>query len=175
MDLFAKNGFDNTSTKSISTQAQIATGTLFKYFKTKEELIIEAYSEAKLSMLNVIKTHLDPHQPFEELLRHMFNNMVDWCLQHPKEYQFTMQVKNSRFASTLSVDKFRNELLFFYIALKSAQDAGQIIKIPLELLEMTVGSFINLCIESQELLEGDSEKAKDLIFTMMLHAIKEKK
>ena len=43
IELFADKGFDNTSTQSISSHAGIGTGTLFKYFANKEELIVEAY------------------------------------------------------------------------------------------------------------------------------------
>src|SRR5688572_12726875 len=38
--LFRKNGLDGTTTKQISKQAGIAEGTLFNYFKTKEDLAL---------------------------------------------------------------------------------------------------------------------------------------
>ena len=47
IELFTKNGFDNTSTASISKKAKVATGTLFHYFKNKKELISEAYLDTK--------------------------------------------------------------------------------------------------------------------------------
>jgi len=40
LELFRKNGLDGTTTKQISRKAGIAEGTLFNYFKTKEDLAL---------------------------------------------------------------------------------------------------------------------------------------
>lgn len=40
-DLFAKQGFNSTSVDNIASQAQVAKVTLYKYYKSKELLIIE--------------------------------------------------------------------------------------------------------------------------------------
>ncbi|WP_165212401.1 TetR/AcrR family transcriptional regulator [Streptococcus tangpeifui] len=40
IELFAKQGFDGTSTAQIATQAGISQATIFKYFKTKDELLL---------------------------------------------------------------------------------------------------------------------------------------
>lgn len=44
--LFAKEGWDNTTTRGIATAAGIATGTLFNYFDSKEAIAAELISEA---------------------------------------------------------------------------------------------------------------------------------
>ena len=40
LELFRKKGFHKTTTKEISQKAKIAEGTLFNYFKTKEDLAL---------------------------------------------------------------------------------------------------------------------------------------
>ncbi|MFB3786337.1 MAG: TetR/AcrR family transcriptional regulator [bacterium] len=40
LELFRKKGFSKTTTKAISQKAKIAEGTLFNYFKTKEDLAL---------------------------------------------------------------------------------------------------------------------------------------
>jgi AcrR family transcriptional regulator len=40
LELFQKNGLEGTTTKEISQKARIAEGTLFNYFKTKEDLAL---------------------------------------------------------------------------------------------------------------------------------------
>jgi AcrR family transcriptional regulator len=40
LELFRQNGLDGTTTRQISRKAQIAEGTLFNYFKTKEDLAL---------------------------------------------------------------------------------------------------------------------------------------
>ena len=44
--LFSRRGFDSTTTRDIAREAQIATGTLFNYFPTKEAIVLTLASEA---------------------------------------------------------------------------------------------------------------------------------
>ena len=55
LKFFVENGFHGTSTAEIAKTAGVATGTLFHYFKTKEELINRLYLHTKESMLNETK------------------------------------------------------------------------------------------------------------------------
>src|SRR5215212_1458336 len=45
LELFARKGFYNTTTKAISRRAGIAEGTLFNYFETKEDLALYFFEE----------------------------------------------------------------------------------------------------------------------------------
>jgi AcrR family transcriptional regulator len=45
-DLFARQGFDGSSTRDIARAAEIATGTLFNYFPTKEAIAMTLVGEA---------------------------------------------------------------------------------------------------------------------------------
>src|SRR5438045_5595683 len=45
LDLFAEKGFYRTTTKAISRKAGIAEGTLFNYFKTKEDLALYFFEQ----------------------------------------------------------------------------------------------------------------------------------
>jgi len=47
LTLFTERGFHGTPTSMIAREAGIATGTLFHYFKTKEELITALYLSVK--------------------------------------------------------------------------------------------------------------------------------
>src|SRR5205814_1140764 len=44
--LFLKKGFDNTTTRDITTRAQIAAGTLFNYLPSKEAVAMAIISES---------------------------------------------------------------------------------------------------------------------------------
>ena len=46
VDLFRSQGFDATTTRDIARVAQIATGTLFNYFETKEAIVAALAGEA---------------------------------------------------------------------------------------------------------------------------------
>jgi len=49
--LFRKNGLDGTTTKAISRKAGIAEGTLFNYFKTKEDLALSFFQKETCDLI----------------------------------------------------------------------------------------------------------------------------
>ena len=86
LELFSKKGFFRTTTKQISDRAGIAEGTLFNYFKTKEDLalyffeqevggLIDWYRSQKLQrsslaekLFAIIHRHLERIGPYEEFI-----------------------------------------------------------------------------------------------------------
>jgi len=87
LELFSKKGFLQTTTKQISTKAKIAEGTLFNYFKTKEDLALYFFeqelagltewyrSQTKLQrrslaekLFAIIHRHLERISPYEEFI-----------------------------------------------------------------------------------------------------------
>jgi|SRR5436190_7967267 len=51
LELFAKKGFHRTTTKAISQRAKIGEGTLFNYFRTKEDLAIYFFDQELLNLI----------------------------------------------------------------------------------------------------------------------------
>ena len=66
---FEKNGFHRTTTKEISEKAGIAEGTLFNYFRTKEDLALYFFEEEIAGLIDwyEIDDHLK-HAPLTEKL-----------------------------------------------------------------------------------------------------------
>jgi AcrR family transcriptional regulator len=65
VDLFRSQGFDATTTRDIARAAQIATGTLFNYFETKEAIVAELAGDALSRSHDVWKQKSSP-TGFEE-------------------------------------------------------------------------------------------------------------
>jgi AcrR family transcriptional regulator len=51
LELFSKRGFFKTTTKQISDRAKIAEGTLFNYFKTKEDLALYFFEQGLAGLI----------------------------------------------------------------------------------------------------------------------------
>jgi len=49
--LFVNNGFDETSMEEIAADAEIATGTLYNYFKTKSALLFAMYEDLAVELI----------------------------------------------------------------------------------------------------------------------------
>jgi AcrR family transcriptional regulator len=87
LELFSRKGFFKTTTKEISDKAKIAEGTLFNYFKTKEDLALYFFAQvleglidwyhgekklqrASLSekLFAIVHYHLERISPYEEFM-----------------------------------------------------------------------------------------------------------
>src|SRR5918999_1033743 len=87
LELFSKKGFFRTTTKQISDRAKIAEGTLFNYFKTKEDLALYFFEEELAGLIDwyqdqtklrkdplpeklfaIIHRHLERMAPYEDFI-----------------------------------------------------------------------------------------------------------
>lgn len=66
IELFAKQGFDGTSTAQIATQAGISQATIFKYFKTKEELLLAILNPVIPRVKDEFFSNLLAHKKLED-------------------------------------------------------------------------------------------------------------
>lgn len=94
-ELFAEAGIDATPTALIAARAGVANGTLFHYFKTKDDLIRALYSETKKEILAVCLTGLDEHLPFFIILRNMRASLLDWSKANRNSVKFLLQYQSS--------------------------------------------------------------------------------
>lgn len=80
LDLFAAQGFDNTTTKQIATLANVSEGTVYKRFKTKEQLLT--------AVLKPIITDVTPQMAseFEQVLtKRQFDSISDLIITIGKD------------------------------------------------------------------------------------------
>lgn len=87
LDLFSKKGFYRTTTKQVAKKAGIAEGTLFNYFKTKEDLALYFFERELMSLIRwyedetklqkaplpeklfgIIHRHLEQIGPYEDFI-----------------------------------------------------------------------------------------------------------
>ena len=67
-ELFATDGWENTTTRGIATEAGIATGTLFNYFESKEAIVAALMSEALSNAKRELRRRPSEDQSLEEEL-----------------------------------------------------------------------------------------------------------
>lgn len=80
--VFARNGL-TASTSSITTEAGMAAGTLFIYFKGKDELLNALYVEIKKDLAEAMLRDHRENSSAEEAMKHVWNNYIDWGIQNP--------------------------------------------------------------------------------------------
>ena len=95
LQLFVENGFHGTATSKIAQEAGVANGTLFNYFKTKDELIIALYRSILKDMDDFIIERMESHSISKESFRSVFMATASWCLDNPLHYRYLQQFNHS--------------------------------------------------------------------------------
>jgi AcrR family transcriptional regulator len=95
LKLITANGFDATPMSSIATEAGVAAGTIYLYFKNKEELINELYLEMKARMMNSVTAGYDRTLPVDDSMEFIWKNYVHHIMTKPLEFRFCELFTNS--------------------------------------------------------------------------------
>lgn len=90
--VFAKNGL-SASTASITAAAGMAEGTLFVYFKGKDELINAVYSEIKTDLAEAMLSGSPKNTSVTERMRLVWNNYVCWGVNNPDKLAALSKIK----------------------------------------------------------------------------------
>lgn len=109
LKLFVANGFHGTPTSSIAKEAGVAHGTLFHYFKTKDELVVALYIRIKQMMGTCTAPFLEKEIPLKEKLSGIFTASIKWGLQHSHEFQFIEQFHHSPFLKMVPSEEMETQ------------------------------------------------------------------
>ncbi|WP_438396636.1 TetR/AcrR family transcriptional regulator [Caballeronia sp. DA-9] len=82
--VFAERGLAAAPTSAISKQAGVAEGTLFTYFRTKDELVNALYRAIKLELADVLMSHFPRQGPVRDRLEYLWNAFVNWGVANPQ-------------------------------------------------------------------------------------------
>ena len=94
LKLFNEKGIDNTSTSLISKEAGVAAGTLYVYFKTKVDLIMELGTSIQKESLESFVDLIESPVGYESLEK-FWHERVEWGVNNPDKYKFMIQFKSS--------------------------------------------------------------------------------
>jgi len=125
--LTGKQGLASVNISGISKTAGIATGTLYTYFKNKEELVQLAYAAVEDKMTQEMYRDFDINVPIRQSLKQIYINMLNYRLKNYDETVFIDQYVQSRyiqinFSKQLAEYEIQNKPL--YDLLEKGQQEG---------------------------------------------------
>lgn len=125
--LTGKQGLASVNISGISKTAGIATGTLYTYFKNKEELVQLAYAAVEDKMTQEMYRDFDINMPIRQSLKQIYINMLNYRLKNYDETVFIDQYVQSRyiqinFSKQLAEYEIQNKPL--YDLLEKGQQEG---------------------------------------------------
>lgn len=74
--LFARHGYDGTTTKELAEKAGIAEGTLFRHFTNKKAILVEVATQGWIELLTDLLTELSGMANYEAISHVMYKRML---------------------------------------------------------------------------------------------------
>lgn len=145
--LFNENGFDRTPTSQIASEAGVATGTLFHYFRTKEELINSLYLRCKDSMISRALEGTAHEKTYRSRIKRMYMNLLHWGVENREEFDFFQQYSNSPYIREMTRQEGRNKFHALVGVLLEGIEKEIIKNVDVEYLVTIVTSLLSANIE----------------------------
>jgi AcrR family transcriptional regulator len=148
LELIAENGFHGAPMVLIAERARVAIGTIYLYFESKDDLIIETYNCLEGQMLASVMKHYPELWSIRERFLHIGHQLVNYFMDSPTKFRFVEQFHNSPYGIARHRDRILNRQgNSISIELFEEGRQQQIIKdLPLSVLDaLTFGPLIEIC------------------------------
>lgn len=97
LTLVKENGLTGLNMAAIGKEAKLGIGTMYVYFKSKEELINSLFKRLKSLNSNRIYSVLKPNAPFKLSMKALFDNYIKNRIDYFEEHFFVEQCSNSHY------------------------------------------------------------------------------
>jgi AcrR family transcriptional regulator len=146
--LFAERGLTAAPTSEISKQAGVAEGTLFTYFKTKDDLINALYRELKLELADAMMSDFPRKKNVGTRLRHVWDRWVNWGIASPKQRKVLAQLTVSEVLTKESRDAGSAPFVEFQIMIRDAIEQRVFRSdLPVELISKSLAAMVEATID----------------------------
>lgn len=140
--LFVESGFHGTPTSRIAKEAGVANGTLFHYYKTKDELVVALYSHVKSRLNERMQAGTRPEAGFKDNLRIIYANALEWAIEYKEEFYFMQQFNTSPFLSLIAPEEISRQAKPHLELLESAIQQKIFKNLPVELIFSLINHHI---------------------------------
>ena len=143
LTLVKERGLAGITINDISKAAFIGTGTLYIYFKNKDELIKALFVECRQQSALHYFEDLRPGAPFEERMRKTFTNIISYKVNYFEVSVFLEQYYHSPFVCTTDIRKKETALKPLLDLLKEGVETKKIKNIEIQLVVSYLFGIIN--------------------------------
>jgi len=131
LELIKDNGFHGTPMSLVAKKANVAAGTIYHYFESKDELICELYTYNKNLIIEIIASALAAQISYEEKFYKIWCDLYCFYVQNTNVLVFFEQYLNSPYSANKCPGYFQGELRDF---LQQGINSGRIKNIKPEIL-----------------------------------------
>ena len=170
-NLMAVEGLPNLSMHKISKAAKISPGTIYIYFKNKEELLAQFARHIFLSFQRAMEKDHDETQSFAEQYRKMWWNIWTF-LQSDPTIMSNMHQYESLPGFTDICREWEQDSLWHHFCNK-AKEAGEVADLPTHILfAISLESAINIAFKCQHFIKEVSTEMLESVIEWTWRAVK---
>lgn len=157
LDLISKNGFHAAPMSLVAKNANVAAGTIYHYFDSKETLISELFKSQKCLIEGIISQADDTTKPFKDRFRQVYNGLYTYFIKNSKVFLFLEQYMSSPFMHKNSKEEF--EAFFQPISdfLKKGLYNGSIremnSRLSVSMFYGNISALVKLCLSGTMLID----------------------
>lgn len=140
LKLFVEFGFHGTPTIKIAQNAGVSNGTLFHYFKTKDELIVELYITVKNDLNGFLESQFQENESIQSKFKKIFISGIQWALNNSGKFSYIQLVLFTPNISVIPEPILKEQSKMHKKLIEDALKKGIIKKLPNELIESLMNS-----------------------------------
>jgi AcrR family transcriptional regulator len=95
LELIAEHGFHDAPMALIAQKADVAAGTIYRYFENKDMLITELYREVEEKIFSDLLNGYPMEKPVRERFLHLGTALLRYFITHPLDFRYLEQFHNS--------------------------------------------------------------------------------
>ncbi|MGA2141294.1 MAG: TetR/AcrR family transcriptional regulator [Brevinematales bacterium] len=138
LELFSEQGIHQTPVPQIAVRAGIGVGTIYRYFKNKEDLINSLYMDIHVRLIPFIRKDYSETAPVRANFLQYFSNFICYLVKHPAELSLMEQYENHPHSAGQSRTDYN-------VIFKRASEDGFLKKLPFEMLgSIIMGMLISI-------------------------------
>lgn len=165
LKLFVEFGFHGTPTSKIALEAGVSNGTLFHYYKTKDELVVALYVRIKEEMTSCVDINTTEGETIKSKFKRIFIASMYWAMENPMEFRFTQQFHSSPYLSMISGREIEKHSRRFLDQMQEAINSRILKPLPVNMLFTLIGSHIAGIAEYLASADFDKPKQQEIINT----------
>ncbi|WP_447641516.1 MULTISPECIES: TetR/AcrR family transcriptional regulator [Chitinophagaceae] len=127
VELIVKDGFEGFSINKLAKMCGISVATLYIYYKSKNDLLIQVATEYLTRWNSLMLDGLNPNLPFESGMRLLWRNRVRFYRESPEGLQFFEQMRNSSYQLEVFAPMMKDFKTTMSKFLKNAQKNDELV------------------------------------------------
>jgi AcrR family transcriptional regulator len=142
LQLFVAFGFHGTPTSKIAAQAGVSNGTLFHYYKTKEELVVALYNDIKANLAAYLAAQISGADSLETRFKKSFVHSLYWALENQEQFYYIQQFHFSPHLAKISPEVIAEQSRIHLQLITEGIEAKLLKPLPVEFLFTLVSSQV---------------------------------